>query len=251
MVHEITKGRSGVDYLLSGFTLIRQPGLRRFVVLPLLTNLVLFSLCFYWLLGELDKLSAAALNLLPGWLSWLQYLLWPLAIISAMLIFFFLFSMIANLIAAPFNGLLAEQVEARLTGQPLPDSSLASLLKDLPRIFSREWQKLKYYLPKAIICLLLFWIPLVGQTIAPLLWFALSAWMAVIQYCDYPFDNHKIPFAKMKQSLGQHKWDNVGFGALITCCTMIPVVNFFIMPVAVCGATALWVDRYRSLPELR
>jgi CysZ protein len=243
--------KSAISYLLTGLQLIRQPGLRLFVILPLLTNFLLFSGGLFWLFSSLDTMTQWIINQLPEWLSWLSYLIWPLAIISAMLIFFFLFSMIANLIAAPFNGLLAEQVEARLTGQPLPDSSLASLLKDLPRIFSREWQKLKYYLPKAIICLLLFWIPLVGQTIAPLLWFALSAWMAVIQYCDYPFDNHKIPFAKMKQSLGQHKWDNVGFGALITCCTMIPVVNFFIMPVAVCGATALWVDRYRSLPELR
>ncbi|PZL88178.1 sulfate transporter CysZ, partial [Pantoea graminicola] len=28
--------------------------------------------------------------------------------------------------------------------------------------------------------------------------------------------------------------------------TMIPVLNLVIMPVAVCGATAMWVDRYRS-----
>jgi CysZ protein len=36
------------------------------------------------------------------------------------------------------------------------------------------------------------------------------------------------------------------FGALISLFTMIPVLNLVIMPVAVCGATAMWVDRYRS-----
>ncbi|MBF4190168.1 NAD(P)H-binding protein [Serratia ureilytica] len=28
--------------------------------------------------------------------------------------------------------------------------------------------------------------------------------------------------------------------------TMIPILNLVILPVAVCGATAMWVDRYRS-----
>ena len=243
--------KNSIQYLLSGWHLIRQPGLRLFVILPLLTNLLLFSGGVYYLFSSLDAMTQSILSKLPEWLAWLSYLIWPLAIISAMLVFFFLYGILANLIAAPFNGLLAEQVEARLTGQPAPDSSVASLLKDIPRIFAREWQKLKYYLPRALLCLLLFWIPVLGQTVAPVIWFALSAWMAVIQYCDYPFDNHKIPFNQMKQSLGQHKWHNMGFGALITCCTMIPVLNFFIMPIAVCGATALWVDRYRDLPISR
>lgn len=243
--------KNSIQYLLDGWHLIRQPGLRLFVILPLLTNFLLFSGGVYYLFSSLDAMTQSIVSKLPEWLAWLSYLIWPLAIISAMLVFFFLFGMLANLIAAPFNGLLAEQVEARLTGQPAPDSSVASLLKDIPRIFAREWQKLKYYLPRALLCLLLFWIPVLGQTLAPVIWFALSAWMAVIQYCDYPFDNHKIPFNQMKQSLGQHKWNNIGFGALITCCTMIPVLNFFIMPIAVCGATALWVDRYRDLPISR
>ena len=27
---------------------------------------------------------------------------------------------------------------------------------------------------------------------------------------------------------------------------MIPIVNFLVMPVAICGATAMWVNEYRS-----
>ena len=246
MVHEITKGRSGVDYLLSGFTLIRQPGLRRFVVLPLLTNLVLFSLCFYWLLGELDKLSAAALNLLPGWLSWLQYLLWPLAIITILLVFSFIFGMVANWLAAPFNGLLAEQVEQIITGQQSQEVSIRMLIKDIPRLFLREWQKFLYFLPRALFCLLLFFVPVLGQTLAPVLWLLFCGWMAAIQYCDYPFDNHKIPFHTMRAQLREHKTVNMTFGVLVTLLTSIPLLNLFIMPIAICGATAMWVDRYRQ-----
>lgn len=66
------------------------------------------------------------------------------------------------------------------------------MVKDIPRIMKREVQKLAYYLPRAIVLLLLYLIPGIGQTVAPLLWFGFSAWMLAIQYCDYPFDSSAI-----------------------------------------------------------
>jgi CysZ protein len=150
-------------------------------------------------------------------------------------------------IAAHFSGLLAEQLEAKLTGKALPDTGILDIMKDLPRIMKREWQKLAYYLPRAIVLLVLYFIPGIGQTIAPVMWFLFSAWMLSIQYCDYPFDNHKVSFLDMRRSLGRYKVDNLQFGALVSLFTMVPVLNLVILPVAVCGATAMWVDRYRAL----
>jgi CysZ protein len=183
---------------------------------------------------------------IPSWLQWLSYLLWPVIVLSILLVFSYLFSTIANIIAAPFSGLLAEQLEASLTGKLLPDAGLWGIVKDLPRIMAREWQKLAYYLPRALGLLVLYFIPGIGQTVAPVLWFMFSAWMLSIQYCDYPFDNHKVSFQKMRSSLRQDKIDNLQFGALVSLFTMIPFLNLVILPVAVCGATAMWVDRYRE-----
>lgn len=187
------------------------------------------------------------MSYVPQWLNWLNYLIWPIAVISILLTFSYFFSTVANWIAAPFNGLLAEQLEAHLTGKPLPDSGILGIAKDLPRIMKREWLKLVYYLPRAFIFLIFYFIPGVGQTIVPVLWFLFSAWMLVIQYCDYPFDNHKVSFADMRRSLERNKVDNLQFGALTSLFTMIPLLNLIIMPVAVCGATAMWVDRYRAI----
>ncbi|MGL5302290.1 MAG: sulfate transporter CysZ, partial [Aeromonas sp.] len=180
------------------------------------------------------------------WLSWLDYLLWPIALLTILVIFSFIFSSVTNWIAAPFNGLLAEKVEQILTGQPANDSGMLDIVKDVPRTFGREWIKLKYYLPKAIGCILLFFIPVIGQTVAPILWFLFSAWMMAIQYIDYPFDNHKIDFITMRDALKQRRGKCLSFGALVTLFSAIPVVNLFVMPVAICGATAMWVDHYRS-----
>ncbi len=238
--------KSGLAHLREGFRLILRPGLRLFVLLPLLINLLLFSAAGYWLLTQLDRLANWIGSGLPDWLGWLTWLLWPLAFLTIFIAFGFLFGLLANWIAAPFNGLLAEKVEQYLTGVPGPDASLATLLRDLPRIFGREWRKLTYYLPKAIGCLLLFFIPGIGQTLAPLLWFLLSAWMMAIQYGDYAFDNHKIPFPQMLATLREQRSYHLGFGSVVTLCSSLPLLNFIIMPVAVCAATAIWVDLHRQ-----
>ncbi|RAP69701.1 sulfate transporter CysZ, partial [Candidatus Erwinia dacicola] len=149
-------------------------------------------------------------------------------------------------IQSPNHGLLAEQLEGRLTGKPLSDSDWSGLVKDMPRIIKREWQKLAYYLPRALVLLLLYFFPGFGQTIAPVLWFVFSAWILSIQYCDYPFDYHKVSFRHMLSALRQNKTDNMQFGALVSLFTLIPLLNLVILPVAVFGATAMWVDRHRA-----
>jgi Uncharacterized protein involved in cysteine biosynthesis len=242
----VTSSRSGLWYLSQGFKLAALPGIRRFVFLPLLINVVLIGGAFWWLFTRLGSWIPSLMSHVPDWLQWLSYLLWPIAVLSILLVFGYFFSTLANWIAAPFNGLLAEQLEARLTGATPPDVGIAGIMKDLPRIMKREWQKLAWYLPRALVLLLLYFIPGVGQTVAPVLWFLFSAWMLAIQYCDYPFDNHKVPFKTMREALRTQKGTNMQFGALVSLFTLIPVLNLVIMPVAVCGATAMWVDCYRQ-----
>ncbi|MCL1074855.1 sulfate transporter CysZ [Shewanella dokdonensis] len=246
MPSSLTLKKSGISYFIDGFNLIKRPGLRRFVLIPLLVNLVLFGVAIYFAVQQLDVMFAWIQNHLPDYLSWLNVILWPLAVVTLLVLLSFIFSSVMNWISAPFNGLLAEKTEQLLTGKPLNTGGALDLLKDLPRIFSREWQKLKYYLPRAIIVLLLFFVPVAGQTLFPVIWFFFSAWMMAIQYCDYPFDNHKVPFHDMKFALQQTKGTSVGFGVAVTLFSMIPVLNFIVMPVAICGATAMWVERYRD-----
>ncbi|PJG58898.1 sulfate transporter CysZ [Aeromonas cavernicola] len=244
--HTVTASLSGASYFLRGFSLIRQPGIRTFVLIPLLVNMLLFAGAFYALLMQLDGLFAWLDQQIPSWLSWLDYLLWPIAVLTILVVFSFIFSSVTNWLAAPFNGLLAEKVEQILTGEAPNDSGMLDVVKDVPRTFGREWIKLKYYLPKALGCLILFLIPVIGQTLAPLLWFLFSAWMMAIQYVDYPFDNHKIDFITMRDALKQQRGKSLSFGALVTLCAAIPFVNLLVMPVAICGATAMWVDHYRA-----
>ncbi|RDV26099.1 sulfate transporter CysZ [Alteromonas aestuariivivens] len=244
-----TRHPSGFGYFALGFTLIRTKGIKRFVFIPLAVNLILFATAFYFLFGQIEWGITYLIDLVPQWLGWLKsalgFVLWPLAIVTVLLVFALVFGTLANWIAAPFNGVLAEKVERHLTGRPMGDDGLFSLLKDIPRTLSRELSKLLWYLPRAIGFLLIFlFLPVFGQVI----WFLFNAWMMAIQYCDYPYDNHKVPFDVMRAHLGRHKSKAFGFGIMVNIFSLIPVVNFIVMPVAICGATAFWVRELK--PEL-
>ncbi|MDQ8584150.1 sulfate transporter CysZ, partial [Klebsiella aerogenes] len=129
-----TTPRSGVYYFSQGWKLIRLPGIRRFVFLPLLVNVILMGGAFWWLFTRLDSWIPSLMSHVPEWLQWLNYLLWPVAVISILLVFGYFFSTIANWIAAPFSGLLAEKLETRLTGARQPEFGVFGLLKDVPGI---------------------------------------------------------------------------------------------------------------------
>ncbi|MCP4987285.1 MAG: sulfate transporter CysZ [Colwellia sp.] len=249
MPHSLRKAKlsavdhNGANYFIKGFSLIRQKGVRRFVFIPLAINALLFSVAFYFVYLELNSYMTQIMAWLPRWLDWLSVILWPLAILTVLVIFSFIFSTVANWLAAPFNGLLSEKVEAILHGQSTPKGNMLDIVKDIPRTLSREWQKLSYYLPRAIGFFIILWIlPIFGQVI----WFLFIAWMMAIQYKDYPFDNHKVPFAQMKEMLKKKQKLSYSFGITVAVFSMIPIVNLVVMPVAICGATALWVDHYKD-----
>lgn len=239
---------SGFHYLLQGFRLIRQPGLRRYVAMPLLVSILVFGGALFGLAYWLDLLVDPLLNRLPDWLDWLRYLLWPLFTLAGVLLVFYGFSILTNLIAAPFNGMLAEAVEQHLTGQAIDTGGWQSLLADiLPSLFS-ELRKLLYFVVRAVPLGLLFLIPGINLA-APFLWGLFSAWMLAIEYTDYPMANHRLLFSRQRKLLRRKRVLALGFGGGTLLVTMVPVLNFLAMPAAVAGATALWVDRFRSETE--
>ncbi len=233
----------GFHYFIYGWRLLLQRQFMPFVIFPIIINTVLM-IGLVWaffanITGWLDML-------LPSWLEWLYFVLIPLIFLLLLVGFYFAFTTLANFVAAPFNALLAEKVELQLTNQPLGDTSFTGMLKDVPRMLKREWQKMMYSVPRLIAIFLLGFVPVLGQTIVPVIAFVFSAWMIAIQYCDYPFDNHKISFQRMRNALEQNKVMNYTFGSLVSLFTMIPFVNLVVMPVAVCGATAMWINEYRD-----
>lgn len=241
---------TAASYLARGVQLVNTPGLRRFVVVPLLINIVVFSL-----IGWLTY--AAFIDWLAGFtlIQWAQdvpvlgVLVEAIRVAMAIALFallVFFMSLCSNLLAAPFNGLLAEQVAAHLTGRPAPPgSSIMALIKTLPRTLGSEVRKLTYLALMLLMLAVLHWIPVVNF-VAPFLLLAFGAWMFAIEYWDYPMGNEGAVFSQVRAHARQHKPAAFGFGSVVALVSSIPLVNFFVMPVAVAAATALWVEQFKD-----
>jgi CysZ protein len=232
---------SGPQYLREGLKLVLSPSLRLFVLLPLAINLVLFVGLIYLAGHQFSLWVDTLMPSLPDWLSFLSYILWPIFVVLVVLMVFFTFTMLANVIAAPFNGFLAEKVEVVVRGtDDFPTFSWGELIAMIPRTLSREMRKLGYFLPRAIGLFILSFIPVVNIIAAPL-WLLFGVWMMAIQYIDYPADNHKLGWNEMLAWLRQKRWQSMSFGGIVYLVLLIPVVNILMMPAAVAGATLFWV----------
>jgi CysZ protein len=236
----------GASYPFQGLRWLSRPQVRRFVIVPLLVNIILFSVVMVWGISEFGALIDSLLARLPEWLDWLRWLLWPLFAITTLVVFFYTFTLVANLIASPFNSLLAERVEDLASpGQVRPQG--APLWKEIVLSPLAELKKLVYFLIRAVPLLVLFFIPGINVA-APLLWVAFTAWMLALQYVDYPMGNHLFPFRDQRRILGERRLLALGFGAAVLLITLVPVLNFLAMPASVIGATLMWVEQF---PELK
>jgi CysZ protein len=242
----MTQFSQGFKYLLSGFKLILKPGVRLYVLIPLLINTLLFAAAIIYGATSLNSLIEGLLAKWEWleWFEWLKFLLWPIFIIIALTIVFFCFSIIANLIGAPFNGFLAEAVEKEITGNIIESDNNQSLLQTIIISIKSEFQKLLYFVIRAIPLLVLFIIPIV-HIAAPMIWFLFTAWMLTIEYGDYPMGNHNIVFKMQREKFSANRQLAFGFGSGVMLITMIPVINFLAMPVAVAGATRMFVEHPR------
>ncbi|MEZ5502683.1 MAG: sulfate transporter CysZ [Halioglobus sp.] len=229
----------GASYLARGARLLNHPSLRPFVLIPLLINILIFGSLIGLGFSYISDLMDSLLSYIPGWLRFIQWILWPLIMLTVGLISGYFFTTVALIIASPFNALLAEKAEELITGRRVNSlEGIRAAVLAVPRSILRELVKLLYYIPMAVLVLLLSFIPGVGAAA----WLLLGAWMMSIQFVDYPMDNHQLDFAEVKAAVRSRRLSSLGFGGVVALCTSIPLVNFFVVPAAVVGATLLWCE---------
>lgn len=217
-----------VDCLLQGFKLLGKAELRKFLLIPVLINLVLYSIAFslgYFYISDLIT------SLIPSWLSWLEWIIWPLFFISFSIICFFSFTLIANLIAAPFYSKLAAKTVDLISGQ-------TNAIEEQPvnQVILAEINRVFYLLSRMLPLLVLFIIPGVNL-IAPFLWILFGAWGIGLEYMAYPLENKGVLFAQQKEQAKTRRLGVLSFGGLTVVGLSIPILNLIVAPAAVIGAT--------------
>ena len=239
---------SGFNYLSKGAVLLLTPGMKRFVLIPFVANCIVFILLTVSLISHFSSLQDWFTGLFPSW-SWISYLvafLTGLFIFFVLLIYGYSFTVLTNIIAAPFYGRLAEKLEANICGESVPEESISSMIL---RTLRREMVKLFYFISRGVLVIIglfmLSFVPLLNLFV-PLIALLWGTWVMTLQYIDYPADNHQMPFSALRQRLKQQRLSSIGFGGVIMLASMIPVINIFIMPIAVAGGTLFWINELRQ-----
>ncbi|PPK75664.1 CysZ protein [Methylobacter tundripaludum] len=217
-----------VGFLLKGLKLLTSPELRKFIIIPMLINVVLYSaaltLGYFYISDLIDQF-------IPGWLHWLSWVLWPLFFISFFIAGFFTFTVLANLLAAPFYGKLSAKTLAMVSGQ-----TLATAEQPLPKVLIAEAKRIGYLGTRALPLLILSIIPGIN-VIAPFLWALFGAWGMALEYLAYPLENQGVLFSEQKELVKSVRLGALSFGGLAVLGLTVPVLNIIVAPAAVIGAT--------------
>ncbi len=228
---------SGAGFALRGFRWLTKPGLRRFIVVPLLVNLMVFGAAISY---SLTAFSGWLESLLPQSLGWLWWVALPIMALVILVVVFFTFTLVANLLASPFNDRLAERVADKLEHPIMESERSAGWAGQVVKAAFNELGKWLYFALLALLALAC-WVFPPTTILAPLVWLMVGVWIFAFEYLDYPLGNAGLSFSGKHGWIKHHRWYALGFGATLTGMTMIPLVNFAVMPAAVCGATELWV----------
>ena len=224
----------------------------KYSIAPMIINLLIygsvFILSYSWFTGSIDS-----------WLGiegteagfWLKFLHTALLIIGFILLLFFcylLFTILGNVITAPFNEEISQRVEEIVAGTK--EAHKMGFWEDAYISIKGEVQKLAFYL---IILLLIFslnLIPVAGSVIATVLGVIFSSFYNALDFLDYPMTRKKMRFRDKLKVTRKGKLVTYGFGFTAFLLLFLPVINVFMKPILVVAGTSLFYEKGYNSQEL-
>lgn len=230
---------TGVDDIGRGFRFLNQhPRLWGWVIAPAIVTLLILIALVAGVSHLVDPVVDWATGWLPGFLRGLaSALVWLVVIIGLGAGALFVFMAVAGIVAGPFNELLSEAVEARLTGVPPPRFSLAALLRGFALGVTHGIRRLMVAVLAFALVFSLGFIPVVGTIGGLALGFYISARGAAYDCYDAVLARRDLPYRDKLAFLAQHRRRTLGLGAGVTAMLFVPVVNLVALGLGTAGAT--------------
>ncbi len=249
----------GAGYIRKGFVLLKSPELLMFLIIPSTVGLISMGFLAWISITYFSYTLEWVTNLIPEWLfaiilwtikllpQWIIYALKLLIWLSCAFLFGLTFTTLTLFFASPFNGLLAEKTERLLNlREEVSKESYSTILMSIPRSVTRELSKLIHHLKLVLAVMFISFIPLLNS-LAPILWLLIGAWMMYIHFLDYPMDNQGYDIRSIRQFGRAHLSMSLGFGGMVSILAAIPIINILVIPSAVIGATILWCENSQDV----
>ncbi|MEU5398929.1 EI24 domain-containing protein [Streptomyces sp. NPDC005963] len=238
----------GFSYLMKGQRWVGTHG--RWFGLGLLPGLLTFLLYVGALIGlayGADDLVGWATPFADDWTSPWQGLfrgfLTGLLFVLGLFLSVITFTAVTLLVGQPFYESLSEQVD-RTEGGEVPESGLP-LWRELwisARDSLRILVRVAFY---GVILFALGFIPVVGQTVIPVIGFCVTGYFLAEELTAVALQRRGVELKERLQLLRGHRMMTIGFGLPLALAFIVPFVAVFLMPGAVAGAT-LMVRRFEG-----
>ncbi|MEU3743702.1 MULTISPECIES: EI24 domain-containing protein [Streptomyces] len=235
----------GFRYLVQGQKWVGRHG--RWFGFGLLPGIVTFVLYVGALIGlgyGADDLAAWVTPFADDWSSpWLGLFrgtLTGLVFAFGLFLAVITFTAVTLLVGQPFYESLSEEVD-RSQGGDVPQSGLP-LWREL-WISARD--SLRVLLRVVFYGILLFacgFIPVIGQTVVPVLGFCVSGFFLAEELTAVALQRRGVELKERLTLLRGRRMATLGFGVPLTLAFLVPFVAVFLMPGAVAGATLMARD---------
>jgi CysZ protein len=185
-----------------------------------------------------------------GWSDGLRETIRVIAMVAiigvTVLVGFFFFAALTLLIGEPFYEKISYNVEAKLGGD-IGEPDLP-FWRTLGRSMKDSLRLLVFTVLTGVLLFAGGFIPVVGETVVPVIGALVSSWVLALELSSVPFERRGIRFRQRRRLLRKRRSMAVGFGLATFICFLIPLGAILVMPAAVAGATLL-ARRTLGLPD--
>ncbi|MDQ7906694.1 EI24 domain-containing protein [Phytohabitans sp. ZYX-F-186] len=233
---------AGVGLLGRGIGMYaRSPRLVVLGIIPALISGLVFLAAFATLIYFVSDLAELATWFADDWSEGLRDAVQFLAAIGILglggLIGVLTFTAVTLLIGDPFYEKISEMIEERFGG--VPGEVEVPWWRSLRRSL---WDSIRLIALSLAIGIPLFFLgllPLVGQTVVPVIGALVGGWFLALELVGVPFFRRGLRLPDRRRILAAHRPVALGFGVSVFVCFLIPLGAVLVMPAAVAGGTLL------------
>lgn len=232
----------GLSYPILALSLLRSRAVRRFVLLPVLINALLFAALLVGGIIAYPHLFDAFVTSAEGfWADLLQWLIFPFVLSALLVIFFFTFVLVGTVVAGPFLEPISRRVETEVLGAPAADEDRGIVRETIYSVTQAGGMLLLGLASLLIILPLTICFPFA----APFA-FLLASWVAAVEYLDSSLARKRYPLRGKLGFVLRNKAITLGFGVSIQALLLVPGLNLLVLPLGAVAGTILYLDTGRK-----
>jgi CysZ protein len=188
-----------------------------------------------WALGQ--GLASALVSADSGWQHAASV---GLGVVLFLVLFVIGALTVPNLLLAPLQDPLSEATEARCGDFTPGPFSIGGVLRGTGVSLQHTLTRLFFMALGLVVLFPLNLIPVAGNVLWVLLSSTWSMFWIAVEHLSNPMARHLRPFREVVQALRGRLPLALGFGAALWVLLWLPILNFFLMPVAVVAGTLLF-----------